>query len=78
MWTIGGGANTRYFDYTGPASRASIRYSEAISEELGLSVNISHQSVGRSYESIGITYDVADFGRRAGRCDRADFAGLAQ
>jgi TonB-dependent receptor len=60
--TIGGGANTRYFDYTGPASRASIRYSEAISEELGLSVNISHQSVGRSYESIGITYDVADFG----------------
>ncbi|MEX0686175.1 MAG: TonB-dependent receptor [Balneolales bacterium] len=60
--TLGGDANAQYFDFTGPGNRASIRYSETLTDELALAVNLSHQLTHQSWERLEIDYDVADFG----------------
>ena len=59
---FGGGGNTRYFPYTGLGSRASVRYGEALREDLSFAVNLSHQQDQRGRESLQLDYDVADFG----------------
>ncbi len=58
---LGGGANTQYLGMTGPDSRASVRYSETMTDDLAISLNLNYQQVNRSWERLGITYDVADF-----------------
>ncbi len=59
---LGGGGNTRYFPYTGANNKASLNYHEALRENLTLAVNLSHMVDHRGWESVGVGYDVADFG----------------
>jgi TonB-dependent receptor len=58
----GGGFNTRYFNFTGPDSRASVRYMEMINEELSIAMALNHQTLHQSRETLELMYDVADFG----------------
>lgn len=59
---VGGGANSQYFGFTGAGSRASISYSESLTEAVTMSANFHQQTLHRSVESIGIDFGVHDFG----------------
>ncbi len=58
----GGGANTQYFGFTGAGSRATIRYSESLTDELAIAASFHQQTLQRSVESVGFGFEVADFG----------------
>lgn len=59
---LGGGGHTRYLNHMGPASRASVSYAEAVTEDLFLSANMNHQLDLRGRESLQVGYNVAEFG----------------
>lgn len=60
---LGGGTdNTRYFNYTGPDSRATLSYSESPREDFSIALNLSYQTVQRSWESLATDYQVTEMG----------------
>lgn len=59
---MGGGANTGYFSRTGPSSRFSVHYSEPLQDNLTLVVGLQREAEQTGWESLGMVYDVADFG----------------
>lgn len=59
---FGGGANTEHFNLTGPASRFSVHYTEPLLDELTIDIGLNYQVEQRGWESLGINYDVTDFG----------------
>lgn len=59
---FGGGLNSRYLSYQGLGSRAAIRYSEPLREDLSLYAFLTYQQDQNGWESLKLDYDVADFG----------------
>jgi TonB-dependent receptor len=59
---LGGGANPRYFFYTGPESRLTVDYSQALTEKISISLNLSQQLQNIGHESLTLDYNAFDFG----------------
>ena len=59
---LGGGGDTRYFSQTGVSGRAFVQHAEALREDLSLSASLSWQHEYRPWETLGINYEITDFG----------------
>lgn len=60
---IGGGTNTAYNSQTGLSNQFSLRYNEPLlDDKLTLVVDVSRQFEQSAWESLGVDYDVEDFG----------------
>lgn len=59
---LGGGAHPRYFSYMGPESRVTADYSQRLTDELSLSVNLAQHHENRGRDILNRDYDAFDFG----------------
>ncbi len=59
---FGGGANPRYFIYTGPENHASLYYAQELHDDVFVSLDLNQQRDTRSWESLVLDYDQRDFG----------------
>lgn len=59
--SLGGGTDTHYYDLMEPDRRFSVRYTDTMTDDLTLTLNLNSQRLTKSWESIAIDYDVAEF-----------------
>lgn len=59
---LGGGATSRYFEYTGVESRAMFNYSQKFSDNVHFAIDLNQMQYNRGWESLDYNYDVIDFG----------------